>query len=284
LTADRDTAAALPRGAASQSGNHASRLIRAGRGYLVAVLPVIAVAVVFVLIWDLAVRWTEIEPILLPPPGQVLRAGWENRASLTEATWVTTLAATVGLLASVLVGVAASILFSQSRHIRNAFYPYAIFLQTVPIIAIAPLLITWTGYTFQTVVYVALIISLFPIISNVTAGLVAIDRNLADLFQIYHAGRWQVLIRLRIPTAIPYLILGMRISSGLAVIGAIVGDFFVGTGGESDGLGTLITSWGARQKTDAVIAAVVAATFVGIVFFAAVNLIGATVFRRFTTR
>lgn len=247
-------------------------------------LPVLAVAILFFVVWHFGVIVSKIQPILLPPPAQVWRAGWENSDKLIEATLVTSKAAFVGLGTSVVVGVFVSLLFSQSRHIRNAFYPYVIFLQTVPIIAIAPLLITWTGYTFETVVYVTVIISLFPIISNVTAGLVSLDRNLEDLFRIYQASRWQVMLRLRIPTAVSYLVLGLRISSGLAVIGAIVGDFFVGTGGESNGLGTLMTSWGARQKTDAVIAAVGAATVVGVVFFGAVNLMASTVLRRWMPR
>lgn len=251
---------------------------------LVDAIPVIAVAFAFLVVWHFGVIVSGIQPILLPAPVQVWRAGWENGDKLVEATLVTGKAALAGLGTSVLIGVLVSLLFSQSRHIRNAFYPYVIFLQTVPIIAIAPLLITWTGYTFETVVYVTVIISLFPIISNVTAGLVTIDRNLEDLFRIYQASRWQMMLRLRIPTAISYLVLGMRISSGLAVIGAIVGDFFVGTGGESNGLGTLMTSWGARQKTDAVIAAVGAATVVGVVFFGAVNLMAATVMRRWMPR
>lgn len=251
---------------------------------LLDIVPVFIVAVCFLLVWHFGVKVSGIKPILLPPPMQVVRAASENAEKLWEATVVTSQAAFAGLATSVIVGVFVALLFSQSRHIRNAFYPYVIFLQTVPIIAIAPLLITWTGYTFKTVVYVTVIISLFPIISNVTAGLVAIDRTLEDLFRVYRAGRWQLMLRLRIPTAIAYLVLGLRISSGLAVIGAIVGDFFVGTGGDSNGLGTLMTSWGARQKTDAVIAAVGAATVVGVVFFGSVNLMAATILRRWMPR
>jgi NitT/TauT family transport system permease protein len=257
-----------------------ARASRAVAHRLVLAIPVVLVACVFLLLWHIGVKVSGIEPILLPLPSEVWTAAWDNGDKLVEATWVTGKAALVGLLSSIAIGVVISILFSQSRHIRNAFYPYVIFLQTVPIIAIAPLLITWTGYTFETVVYVTVIISLFPIISNVTAGLVAVDRNLEDLFRIYQANRFQVMMRLRIPTAIAYLVLGVRISSGLAVIGAIVGDFFVGTGGESNGLGTLMTAWGARQKTDAVIAAVGAATVVGVVFFGAVNLMAGTILRR----
>lgn len=251
-------------------------------GSLLAAVPVIAVAVGFLLVWHFAVQIFEIAPILLPSPAQVAVAGWENRQTLLEATWVSGRAAAAGFATSVVVGSLVAILFSQSRHIRNAFYPYVIFLQTVPIIAIAPLLITWFGYTFATVVYITVIISLFPIISNMTAGLIVVDRDLEDLFRIYGAGRLRTMLKLRLPSSIPYLVLGMRISSGLAVIGAIIGDFFIGSGAEYDGLGTLMTGWGALQKTDRLIAALGAATLLGIVFFGAVNLLATTLLGRWS--
>ncbi len=246
------------------------------------VIPVLLVAVGVLTLWHFSVLWFQIPAILLPGPEQVLRTAWDKREVLLEGTKVTFRAAFVGLSASIVFGTFVAVLFSQSRHIRNAFLPYVIFLQTVPIVAIAPLLITWTGYTFKSVVLITLTISVFPIISNVTAGLVAVDRNLEDLFRIYKAGRFASMFKLRIPTAIEYLVLGMRISSGLAVIGAIMGDFFVGSGAEYKGLGTLMTYWGARQQTDAVIAALFASTFLGITFFASVSFLEHYVLRRWT--
>jgi len=228
----------------------------------------------------LGVRWSGIHPILLPAPGEVAKSAWENRATLMTATWVTGRAALAGFLASTLGGSLIALAFSQSRHIRNAFYPYVIFLQTVPIIAIAPLLINWFGYEFSTVVYITVIISLFPIISNVTVGLVAVEQSRADLFRVYRAGRWKTLLKLRIPAAIPNLLLGMRISSGLAVVGAIIGDFFVGSGSKYNGLGTLMTEWGALQKTADLIGTLGAATLLGVAFFASVNLLAFLLRRR----
>lgn len=240
---------------------------------LINAIPAIIVAILFVVLWDLGVRIFNVHPILLPGPLRVGQSIQENFSTLVEATFTTGQAALVGLLGSIVLGVVISLVFSQSRLIRTAFYPYVIFLQTVPIVAIAPLLITWTGYTFATVVLITMIISLFPIISNVTVGLVSVDPNLQSLLQIYQASRWKVMLKLRVPTALAYLVLGTRISGGLAVVGAILGDLFVGSGAQYLGLGTLMTQWGALQKTDALIAALVASTLLGIVFFVGINLI-----------
>ncbi len=157
------------------------------------------------------------------------------------------------------------------------------FLQTVPIVAIAPLLVIWSGPYWHTVVLVTIIVSLFPIISNVTAGLISVDKNLRDLFRLSGANRWQTLTKLSIPYAISHLVLGARISAGLSVIGAIIGEFFVGTNEKWAGLGTLITSWKNVARTDAVIAATITSTLLGLIILGLVNLIAATVLRRWTS-
>ncbi len=242
-------------------------------------------AVVFlgvVAIWQIVVIAFKIHPIVLPSPIAVLQSGWERREVLFRGAWITSLAALVGFVTSVLVGTLIAILFSQSARIRTALYPYVIFLQTVPIVAIAPLLIIWSGYNFRTIVLVTVIISVFPIIANVTAGLISIDKNLRDLFTLYSASRWQTLVKLRIPAAIPHLVIGMRISCGLAVVGAIIGELFVGSGGTYEGLGTIMTKWQARNLTSALIAAVLVSTIIGVAFFVGVNLFSRTALRRWT--
>lgn len=243
---------------------------------------VMGVAVAGILIWELAVWAFQLPKALLPTPRQVLAAAGEEREALLRGFTMTGIAATVGLLVAILVGSAISIAFSQSRKIRLAFFPYVIFLQTVPIVAIAPLLIIWSGYQFRTVVIVTVIVCLFPIVNNVTAGLLSVSQDLADLFTLYGGGKLKRLLRLQVPTSIPYLVLGARISSGLAVIGAIVAEFFVGNGSSYDGLGTLMTGWQARIKTDALMAAVVASTLLGLLLFGAVQLTSLTLLRRWT--
>lgn len=233
--------------------------------------------------WQMAIVFFQIHPIVLPSPVQVGLAAWRERSTLLMGFGVTGAAALLGLLSSLVVGTAVAVLFSQSRWIRSAFYPYVVFLQTVPIVAIAPLLITWFGYGFRTVVLVACIISLFPVISNVTAGLLSVDYNLKDLFRLNAATRWQTLIKLRIPFAISHLILGTRISAGLAVIGAIIGEFFVGNGAAGyAGLGTLMTGWQNLARTDALMAVVLTSTALGLVMIASVNFVARVLLWRWT--
>lgn len=269
-------------------------------------------------VWQGLIVAFRIHPIILPSPAQVMRAAFNERTTLFWALFSTGLTASIGLLGSILIGSVVSILFSQSAFLRKALYPYVIFLQTVPIVAIAPLLITWSGYHRRTVVLVAMIVSLFPIISNVTTGLISVDQNLRDLFRLSNAGRFKTLIKLHIPFAVSHLILGARVSAGLAVIGTIIGEFFVGTTGTATkefattmaswrpldmfdvareiawsfisnqhgrgigGLGSIMTSWQNNARTDALIAAVLASTLLGIVMLGLVNLIAATLLRRWT--
>ena len=236
-------------------------------------MPAAAVAVGVVAFWQFAVGHWQVPAYLLPSPLQVATALWDKRDTLVHAVWVTARASLAGLTAAAIVGTLLAILFSQSRVIRTALYPYVVFLQTVPIVAIAPLLITWSGYGERTVILVSAIIALFPILSNVTAGLLALDANHRDLFRLYRAGRWPTLVRLRLPTAMGHLALGLRISCGLAVIGAIVGEFFVGRGGDSPGLGAVMDRWLAMGKTDALMAAVLLSSLLGLLMFTVVGLL-----------
>lgn len=240
------------------------------------------VLVAFLGIWYLVVRWTQVHPIVLPSPVLVLQVAWREREELSRGFLVTGAAAICALLASVIVGSLIAMLFSQSSRLRIAFQPYVVFLQTVPIVAIAPLLITWFGYRFTTVILVATIISLFPIISNVTAGLTSVDRNLVDLFHLNGATRLQTLLKLRIPNAVSHLVLGMRISSGMTVIGAIIGELFVGSGAKYAGLGKLMMGWQILARTDALIAVVFTSTLLGLTMLALVNLVSNLVLKRWT--
>ena len=231
-------------------------------------------------VWEWVVWQFELPKALLPTPRQCVAAAIEERDALWRGALSTGAAAISGLLAAILIGSVLAMLFSQSRKIRLAFFPYVILLQTVPIVAIAPLLIIWSGYTFRTVVIVTVIVCLFPIVNGVTTGLLAIDRDTSDLFRLYGAGRLKTLKSLQIPSAVSNLVLGAKTSAGLAVIGAIVAEFFVGNGTSYDGLGTLMTGWQALTKTDALIAALFASALLGLALFGLVQLIAATVLRR----
>jgi len=226
--------------------------------------------------WQTAVWWFDWPVFLVPAPTDVATAVVEDGDRLLAATARTGVAAVAGFAASLLGGVLIAVIFSQSRLVRASCYPYAIFLQTVPIIAIAPLIITWFGTGFASVVLVTLIISLFPIIASTTSGLLNIDEDLLELFRLYRAGRWQVLWKLRLPHAVPYLVTGARTSSGMAVIGAIVGEFFVGHTTTHYGLGYLVLSTSQNLKTAHLFAAVIASALLGIALFGVVTWTGST--------
>ena len=251
--------------------------------YLFSAMMVVGVAMLGCLVWEWVVWGFDLPKALLPTPRQCWSAVMENREALLSGILGTGMAAVSGLLAAVLTGSLLSIVFSQSKKLRLALFPYVILLQTVPIVAIAPLLIIWSGYTFRTVVIVTVIVCLFPIVNSVTAGLMSCSREASDLFRLYGASRWQRLRRLQIPSAIPHLMVGIRTSSALSVIGAIVAEFFVGNGTSYDGLGTLMTGWQALMKTDALIAALFASALLGLIMFGAVQFVSGLLLKRWTS-
>lgn len=235
------------------------------------------------LCWQLATSLFHIPAYLFPSPLQVFQAARDQRLDLARALMITGSAAGLGFVGSLLVGFGVSLAFSQSPLIRRSCYPYAIFLQTVPIVAIAPLIINWFGFGFRSVVIVSFIISLFPIITNATTGMLTVDQRFLELFQIYNASRWQVLWKLRVPNCVPFLVAGAKTSSGLSVIGAIVGEFFVGFGTNSHGLGYYITLGSGQLKTDVLFAAVLTCTLLGLTVFILVNVVSQAVLKRWNS-
>lgn len=243
-------------------------------------LPPIITLVLVVIAWDLVVRIWRLPPFLLPSPENVVAAAWKKRQALSSATAITALAAFCGFLSSLLIGTLIAFGFSQSRAIRASGYPYAIFLQTVPVVAIAPLIVNWFGNGLQSVIIVAFIVSLFPVITNATTGMLSVDPDLLDLFRLHRASRWQQWIKLRLPNAVPHILTGARTASGLSVIGSIVGEFVVGYGNQWVGLGYLITTAQSQLKTADLLASVFASTLLGLSIFAAMNVLSQTVLAR----
>jgi NitT/TauT family transport system permease protein len=177
----------------------------------------------------------------------------------------------------------AAIILAASPWIRRAFYPYTLFFQTVPIVAIAPLLVIWFDAGLVSVSMSAFIVSVFPVIANTLAGLLSTDPALLDLFQLYRAGPIQRLWKLRLPYALPSIVTGMRVAAGLAVIGTVVGEFLVGTLGDAEGLGVKIVGAMKTGHTDKMFAAVLIASLLGLALFAAVNGVGHLLLRRWHT-
>jgi NitT/TauT family transport system permease protein len=248
-----------------------------------AVAPPVLFSILVGLAWHGAVLLFDIQPYLLPGPLDVSTAVAANLPMLVNAASLTAQAALSGFLLSFVVGFLVAVLFSQSRIAERSLYPYAIFLQTVPIVAIAPLILLWIGHGLVGVIVVAFIISLFPIIANTTAGLTSVDAELLDLFALNEASRWQVLIKLQVPHAVPAMLTGARISCGLSVIGAIVGEIFAGYGTDF-GLGYLILMTNAQSKTPYLFASVLFSTTLGLIFFGAVAGLSRTVLDRWGGR
>jgi NitT/TauT family transport system permease protein len=243
-------------------------------------LPPALLLLASVMAWQVTVVVFHMPQYLLPGPVDVWQAACRRASELTIATGITGAGALCGYLASLVLGTGIALLFSQSAIIRRSCYPFAIFLQTVPIVAIAPLIVIWFGSGFHSVVMIASIISLFPVITNVTAGLVTVDRGLEDLFRLHRATWWQTLRKLQIPNAVPYFLTAAKTSSGLAVVGAIVGEFFVGYGTSHSGLGFIILNAGPQLKTDQLFAATIASALLGVAMFATVSLIGQKILER----
>jgi ABC-type nitrate/sulfonate/bicarbonate transport system, permease component len=212
---------------------------------------------------------------LLPPPHEIVKNGLLNGANLREqlqALWDTTKVAAVGLAIAFVLGTALSIAMSQAKWIERSLYPYAVIVQVTPILALVPLIAVWFGYDFQARVVVCVLIALFPIITNTLWGLLTVDSNLHDLFTLHKAGRVKRLVKLQLPHAVPAIFIGLRVSAGLSVIGAIVGEFFFRQG--TPGLGRLLDLYRARLQTDLLMSTLLFACGLGIAVFAIVGFIG----------
>jgi NitT/TauT family transport system permease protein len=242
--------------------------------------PLVVLGVLLVL-WDVAVRVLNIPSYIMPTPVAVFEAASAHSGDLLRSMLITAMAAVSGFILSLAAGSVISFLFAQASWIRRSFYPYAIFLQTVPIVAIAPLIIIWFGFGFISVVVISFILSLFPIVTNITTGLITLDSSHRDLFAVHHATRQQVLLKLRLPNSVPYLVTGARISCGLSVIGAIVGEFMAGFGSGQQGLGHLIQVTSGLSRMDYLFAAIIASAVLGLVIFMSVSLAGKWLLNRF---
>lgn len=240
----------------------------------------IAVGILVLGLWEFAVRWNEVPSYVLPGPllvGQTLIADW---GTLSASLWITLRITFMALAAAVIVGVALAVLFTQSKWLEMALLPYAVILQVTPIVAIAPLIIIWAGDINLSLLICAWIVAFFPILSNTILGLNSADHNLINFFQLHGATRWQTLRYLKLPAALPYFLAGLKISGGLALIGAVVAEFVAGTGGSESGLAYRILEAGYQLKIPRVFAALLMISLSGIAIFLATSLISHLLLRR----
>jgi NitT/TauT family transport system permease protein len=232
-------------------------------------------------LWEAGVRLFQLPPYLLPGPLLVLQTLIKDWPELFASLLITLKITVVAFVAAAASGLIIAVLFAQSRWIERSFFPYAVILQTTPIVAIAPLIIIWfKSNTFAALVVCAWLVALFPIIANTTLGLNSADHSLQDLFKLYGASRWQTLWHLRLPSAMPYFLSGLRISGGLSLIGAVVAEFVAGTGGARSGLAYQILMSSYNLQIPRMFAALLLTTGLGVLIFVLLSLLSEHLLRR----
>jgi len=241
-------------------------------------LPVAVLALVLA-IWEAAVRIETIPPYVLPGPGLILKTLFADWALLAQSLVVTLVTTVEGFLLAAAGGVGLAVLFNQSRLVEYSLYPYAVILQVTPIVAIAPLLLIYLPQPLA-VLACAWIVAFFPVLANTTLGLHSVDRNLADLFALYGASRGQILWRLKLPSALPYILGGLRIAGGLSLIGAVVAEIAAGSAGAGSGLAYRIAESGYRLNIPRMFAALLLLSVAGIVIFYVLTLVNYLALRR----
>jgi NitT/TauT family transport system permease protein len=241
-------------------------------------LPIMVLAAL-VLLWHLMVQVYAIPPYVLPGPLLVFSTLLSDWAVLWDSLLVTLATTLEGFLLAAVGGVSLAVLFNQSRLIEYSLYPYAVILQVTPIVAIAPLLLIYLPQQ-AAVLACAWIVAFFPMLANSTLGLNSVDRNLADLFELYGATRLQVLTELKLPSALPYMLAGLKIAGGLSLIGAVVAEIAAGSAGAGSGLAYRIVESGYRLNIPRMFAALLLLSVSGIAIFFALSLLSHLLLRR----
>ncbi len=229
------------------------------------------VGAVFLAAWQALVSGLDLPPYLVPSPVLLIKTLVADWSSLGAALGVTVRITLLAFAAATVTGVLVSFLFVQSRVIEAALFPFAVLLQVTPIVAVAPLVIIWVKDPASAMVICAALVALFPVISNTTLGLRSVDPDLLNYFRLHRASRSQVLLRLRIPSALPYFFGGLRIASGLSLIGAVVAEFVAGTGGTGAGLAYQIMQAGFQLNIPRMFAALLLISLTGMALFAAMS-------------
>ena len=260
-----------PRPARAPSDNRTLRMVR--------VLLPVAVLAIGIVAWEFVVRVNNIQPYVLPGPSAVFATLVQDWPVLWQSLLTTLLTTLEGFVAAAIGGVALALLFNQSKWLEYSLFPYAVILQVTPVIAIAPLLLIYLPQ-HTAVVVCAWIVGFFPVLSNTTLGLNSVDRNLAGLFDLYGASRLQTLRLLKLPSALPYILGGLRIAGGLSLIGAVVAEIAAGSAGAGSGLAYRIAESGYRLNIPRMFAALLLLSAAGIVIYALLALTSQLLLRR----
>jgi NitT/TauT family transport system permease protein len=229
--------------------------------------------------WEAATRIFDVPVYLVPGPGAVVAAFLQDPAGLLLSLASTLAVTFAALIASAVMGAAMAVAMSASRLAQAAIQPWAVILQVTPIVAIAPLIIVWVGDPFASLVVCAMIVAFFPVFANTATGLASAPPELSDLFRLYGGSRWRTLTLLRLPAALPYFLTGLRISGGLALVGAVVAEFVAGSGGFASGLAYRILEAGYRLQIPRMFAALVLLSLAGIAINSGLGLFGRLILR-----
>jgi len=232
------------------------------------------------LVWEATVRVADVPSYLVPGPSAIIAVFLADPRGLLVSLGSTLLVTFAALLMAASVGVALALGIASSRLLAAAIQPWAVVLQVTPIVAIAPLIIVWVGDPFASLVVCATIVAFFPVFANTAAGLASAPPELSDLFQLYGAGRFSTLWLLRLPAAIPYFLAGLRISGGLALVGAVVAEFVAGSGGFASGLAYRILEAGYRLQVPRMFAALVLLSLAGIAINFGLGAFATAILRR----
>jgi NitT/TauT family transport system permease protein len=223
--------------------------------------------------WEVTVRVRQVPHYILPAPSLVVVTLIERWDSLAPSLWFTLRLTLLALAAAVAGGVALAVAFAMSRWVETALFPIAVVLQVTPLIAIAPLILIYVENTTAALLLCAWIVAFFPILANTVTGLRSADANLRDLFTLYRASRWQRLRWLLVPSALPYLLSGLKVAGGLSLIGAVVAEFTAGTAGRETGLASRILEASFRTEIPMMFAALLLVSLLGVAIFGALTLL-----------
>lgn len=240
-----------------------------GRRIAAAVLPPLLFAVAVLVIWQLYVVIGGIKESTLPKPTDVAASMWDNRTMLIENAWVTIKEIALGFIAAILLGVGLAVLIRSSRKVERAIYPWLVVSQMVPIPAIAPLLVIWTGFDMRPKILVIMLVSFFPIAVNTIDGLRAVEPELMNLLRTLKASKWQRFRKAQLPAALPFMFSGLKVAAALSVIGAVFAEWV----GASDGLGYLVLVLNNQTATTEMFGVIVALALIGISLFLLVTLL-----------
>ncbi len=253
------------------------------KGTLAAMRTITAPLVAVVLLlgcWQVAVMVADISPFLLPRPTVIAHSMWSNREVLFDATLSTATAALAGFALAALVGIIGGSVIAAVPVLRRSLYPLATILQMVPLVAVAPLLVIWLGFGLPTAIAASAVVAVFPVLASTIDGLRSVDPGLREVFLLAEAPPWTRWRKLDLPASIPAIVTGLRIAAGLAVIGAIVGEFVSGYGGSRAPLGIVVMTAMREARTELVFGAVALCAVVGFVLFGVVSTLGWLLLRR----